>query len=274
MSDITTQGAPLDRRHIAVYASGHASHREPAMTVTTYPGQGLHAEILQELGRAIASGDFSEGVLLPRESELQERFGASRQTVREAIKVLAAKGMVRARRRAGTAVQPRSSWNLLDPEVLHWHSADAVPEQMLKDLFEIRYLIEPASAQFAARRGEPEQVERIARAVEAMREADGNPDRFYEADIEFHLAVFSASRNELIDRLSTILRPLLEVNFSLRPHMGPGGLGAAVRHHAAVFEAIANRDPQGARRAMEALLDRASGELFEPDTIAPAKQDV
>jgi DNA-binding FadR family transcriptional regulator len=245
------------------------------MTVRTYPGQGLHAGILQELGRAIANDVLSEGVLLPRESELQERFGASRQTVREAIKVLAAKGMVRARRRAGTAVQPRSSWNLLDPEVLHWHSADAVPEQMLKDLFEIRYLIEPASAQFAARRGEPERIERIARAVDAMRDAADNADRFYEADIEFHLAVFAASRNELIDRLSTILRPLLEVNFSVRPHLGPGGIEAAYRHHAAVYQAIANHDPRAARRAMEALLDRASDEMFESEAAdAPVPQDV
>ena len=244
------------------------------MTARTYPGQGLHAEILQELGHAIANGVFSEGLVLPRESELQEQFGASRQTVREAIKVLAAKGMVRARRRAGTAVQPRSSWNLLDPDVLHWHDAGAVPQAMLKDLLEIRYLIEPASAQFAARRGEPERIERIARAVEAMRDAHSDPDRFYEADIEFHLAVFAASRNELIDRLSTILRPLLEVNFSVRPHLGPGGIEAAYRHHATVYEAIASHDPQGARRAMEALLDRASGELFDPDTAeVPAKQD-
>jgi GntR family galactonate operon transcriptional repressor len=245
------------------------------MSVRTYPGQGLHAEILQELGHAIANGVFSEGVLLPRESELQERFGAGRQTVREAIKVLAAKGMVRARRRAGTAVQPRSSWNLLDPDVLHWHSADAVPQQMLRDLFEIRYLIEPASAQFAARRGEPEKLERIAQAVEAMRDAHNDPDRFYEADIEFHLAVWAASSNELIDRLSTILRPLLEVNFSVRPHLAPGGIEAAYRHHAAVYEAIAKHDAIGARRAMEALLDRASGELFEPGSAdAPAPQDV
>src|SRR5690242_12991197 len=110
MSDITAQGhahasgkqaadqwaRPLDRRRVGVYPSAHACHDEPEMTVRTYPGQGLHAEILQELGHAIANGVFSEGVLLPRESELQERFGASRQTVREAIKVLAAKGMVRA----------------------------------------------------------------------------------------------------------------------------------------------------------------------------------
>src|SRR3954468_24134468 len=133
-------------------------NRPPTIAATVYPGQGLHAGILDELGRAIVSGTFLEGVLLPRESELQGRFAASRQTLREAIKVLAAKGMVRARKRAGTFVQPRTSWNLLDPDVLHWHPAGAVPEQMLRDLFEIRYLVEPHSAQFAAERGDPASV--------------------------------------------------------------------------------------------------------------------
>jgi DNA-binding FadR family transcriptional regulator len=96
------------------------------MNSRLYPDQGLHGGILHELGRAIAGGQFAEGMLLPTESELQERFGASRQTVREAIKVLAAKGMVRARKRAGTSVQPRANWNLLDPDVLHWHPRGAL----------------------------------------------------------------------------------------------------------------------------------------------------
>ena len=156
---------------VRLVRAGKDPMSERAMSLTTYPGQGLHAGILDELGRSIANGVFAEGVLLPRESALQEQFGASRQTVREAIKVLAAKGMVRARRRAGTFVQPRGSWNLLDPDVLRWHSAEAVPRQMLQDLFEIRYLIEPACAQFAAQRGEPTQLDRISRAVTAMRAA-------------------------------------------------------------------------------------------------------
>ena len=233
------------------------------MNIRLYSSPGLHAGILDELGRAIASGGFAEGVLLPRESELQERFGASRQTVREAIKILGAKGMVRARKRAGTFVQPRSSWNLLDADVLNWHPPEAVPDRMLRDLFEIRYLIEPASAQFAAERGEATKVERIADATTAMQAAVGDPDKFYEADIAFHLAVFAASGNELVDRLSTILQPLLEVNFNQRLRLGPGGRQAAYEHHAAVYDAIARADPLAARRAMEALLDRASAELFD-----------
>ena len=243
------------------------------MNPRLYSSQGLHAGVLQELGRAIASGTLAEGVALPRESELQERFGASRQTVREAIKILAAKGMVRPRKRAGTFVQPRSSWNLLDADVLYWHPPAAVPERLLRDLFEIRYLIEPASAQFAAERGETAKVERIAAATQAMQAAVGDADQFYEADVAFHLAVFAASGNELVDRLSTILQPLLEVNFSLRRRLGPGGRQAAYEHHAAVYEAIQRADPPAARRAMEALLDRASAELFGSHALKPQSKD-
>jgi DNA-binding FadR family transcriptional regulator len=227
-----------------------------------YPARGLHADILQELGRAIASGAYAEGDALPRESDLQQRFGAGRQSVREALKVLAAKGMVRARRRAGTIVQPRTGWNLLDPDVLHWHPPGALPKAMLRDLFEIRYLIEPASAAFAAERGEPAHIGRIATAVEAMGRAGENHARFFEADMAFHLALFAASHNALIDRLSNILMPLLEANFVIRPPMGPGGMHAGYRHHVAVYEAIINHDPATARQAMTALLDRAAVEHF------------
>jgi len=237
------------------------------MNPRLYSSHARHAGILHELGKAIASGALAEGDALPRESELQERFGAGRQTVREAIKILAAKGMVRARKRAGTFVQPRSNWNLLDADVLDWHPPAAVPQRLLRDLFEIRYLIEPASAQFAAERGEAEKIERIAAATTAMQAAVDDPDQFYEADVAFHLAVFAASGNDLVDRLSTILQPLLEVNFSLRRRLGPGGRQAAYEHHAAVYKAIAAADPKGARRAVEALLDRASAELFDPPTV-------
>ncbi len=232
------------------------------MNLRLYSSQALHAEILQELGRSIASGEIGEGLALPKENELQERFGASRQTVREAIKVLAAKGMVRARKRAGTFVQPRSSWNLLDPDVLHWHPAGTLPKTMLRDLFEIRYLIEPASAAYAAERGDPDHIARIGAAVEAMGRAGEDHGTFFEADMAFHLAMFAASHNQLIDRLSNIMMPLLEANFMIRPPIGPGGMHAGYEHHVAVYDAIVKRKPEKARKAMLKLLDRAAVEHF------------
>ena len=88
------------------------------MNSRLYPGTAVHARIAHEIGRRIAGGDIGEGELIPRETELQEEFSASRQAVREALKVLGAKGMIEARKRAGTFVRPRTSWHLLDPDVL------------------------------------------------------------------------------------------------------------------------------------------------------------
>ena len=105
-------------------------------------------------------------------SELAEQFGVSRQAVREALKVLAAKGLVTSRRRAGTFVVPRANWNLLDPDVIAWHPPEKFSPAFLRDIIELRRLIEPAAAAFAAERGGAEQVARIAAALAAMTSAE------------------------------------------------------------------------------------------------------
>lgn len=169
------------------------------MSSRLYPETALHARIAHEIGRRIASGRIAEGELLPRESELQEEFAAGRQAVREALKVLGAKGMILARRRAGTFVRPRSSWNLLDPDVLAWHPPHALPERVLRDLVELRRLIEPSAAALAAERASSEDMERIEAALVRMREGLDEPQNFYRADIEFHMAIFAASGNSLVD---------------------------------------------------------------------------
>ena len=231
------------------------------MSSRTYPVTAVHARIAHEIGRRIAGGGIREGDLIPRETELQEEFSASRQAVREALKVLGAKGMIEARRRAGTFVRPRSAWHLLDPDVLAWHPVHALPEQVLRDLVEMRRLIEPAAAGFAAERADAETLERIGQALERMRAGMDEPTAFYQADVDFHLAIFSASGNSLVDRLSTILRPLLEVSFKLQRETNRS-FGQGFTVHADVFDAIVSGDPARARKAMERLLDRASSELF------------
>ena len=120
-----------------------------------YPSVALHGQVAHEIGRRIVSGAVAEGEFLPRESELAEQFGVSRQAVREALKVLAAKGLVTSRRRAGTFVVPRANWNLLDPDVIAWHPPEKFSPAFLRDIIELRRLIEPAAAAFAAERGEP-----------------------------------------------------------------------------------------------------------------------
>ncbi|MGV8832567.1 MAG: FadR/GntR family transcriptional regulator [Devosia sp.] len=223
---------------------------------------GLHAQILEKLGKDITSGAYPEGSLLPREAELQEHFKASRQTVREAIKVLTTKGMVYARKRAGTFVQPRSSWDLLDPDVLAWHPLGELPHDVLADFVEMRRLIEPAAAGFAASRGGVQEVQRIKDALSMMSASVGDSEHFYEADIEFHMAIFAASHNRVIGRMSAILRPLLAASFRLQREANVmRGLRDGYGVHEAVYTAIARKDSEGASLAMKHLLDRALTEI-------------
>jgi DNA-binding FadR family transcriptional regulator len=226
-----------------------------------YPSAGLHGQVAHQIGRRIVSGELAEGAILPREAELSQQFSISRQAVREALKVLAAKGLVSARRRAGTSVTPRADWHLLDPDVIAWHPpADRVP-CFLNDLIEMRRLIEPAAAEYAARRGSKAEVGRIAAALASMRAALGDPGGFRAADVEFHLAVFAASRNAL---MSQVIAPLLDASLRV-PQKAGGSLAAALADHEAIYEAIAAGDGDEARRAMVVVIAKASADLSHGD---------
>jgi DNA-binding FadR family transcriptional regulator len=222
----------------------------------------LHAQVAHDIGRKIVSGTIAEGHSLPREAELAAQFGVSRQAVREALKVLAAKGLVTSRRRTGTTVMPRSSWNLLDPDVLAWHPSDRIVPEFMADLVELRRLIEPAAAAFAAKRADPERLARIKTALDQMRAAMGNVEAFFAADTEFHAALFSASGNSLIDRLSTIIRPVLEMSFLLQATTNPS-FHLAIEQHGAVYDAIARHDAETAHRGMEEILTIAHGQIAQ-----------
>lgn len=228
-----------------------------------YPSQALHGQVAHHIGRRIVAGAIAEGAFLPRESELAEQFSVSRQAIREALKVLAAKGLVFSRRRAGTNVLPRTAWNLLDPDVLAWHPPEHLPPDFLHDLVELRRLIEPAAAELAAARGTPEGIARIKVAVEQMHRTIDDRAAFVRADVEFHAAVGVASGNVLFDRLCAICEPLLGASFALQGHTRTRDMVACdtVPLHAAVSDAIAARDPVAARQAMEVLLTNAVREV-------------
>ena len=88
-----------------------------------YPTRGVHGRLVEQIGRRILGGELAPGAMLPREAELVQELGISRTAVREAIKVLAAKGLVESRQKLGMRVRPERAWNLLDPDVLAWQAA-------------------------------------------------------------------------------------------------------------------------------------------------------
>lgn len=236
-----------------------------------YPSAGAHGLVAHEIGRMIVSGAIPEDAYLPRETELAARFGVSRQAVREALKVLGAKGLVASRRRAGTRVLPRSSWNLLDPDVLAWHPAGKMPGVFLRDLIEVRRALEPAAAMHAAMRGSNDAIAAIGEALEAMQTVPKPSEAFFAADAAFHGAIFTASGNALMERLSTIIGPLMRTSFELHfrgvetalaaPDEIASAVDTSLGRHAAVYEAIRDRDPGRALAAAEALLAHISTEV-------------
>jgi DNA-binding FadR family transcriptional regulator len=229
-----------------------------------YPASGLHGRVVHEIGGRIVGGGICPGDTLPSEGDLADTYGASRSAIREAIKVLAAKGLVEPRRRSGTRVRPRESWNLLDPDVIGWLPPDELAPEFRRDLVELRLVIEPAAAELAALRSTAPDQEAIRRALDAMAAAGDDGRAFFAADVQFHLAVFRASRNVLIERLDTLIGALLTMSFQAQARRVQS-FAAAVEDHRAVYRAIVGRDRKAARAAMEEVMRHGAQQL---DTIA------
>src|SRR5215475_2628274 len=132
-----------------------------------YPRRNLHGQIVHTIGKQILRGDLRPGDPIPVPHDLP----ASRTAVREAIKVLAAKGLVEARPKTGTRVRSREAWNLLDPDVLAWRQDGAPPLRFVRSVTELRSIIEPAAASLAATRASSTDLAAIDRAYQDMEAA-------------------------------------------------------------------------------------------------------
>ncbi|HEU5472246.1 MAG TPA: FadR/GntR family transcriptional regulator [Actinophytocola sp.] len=217
----------------------------------------MHGQVVEWLGRRIVSGELGDGSQLPNEADLAAQLKVSRGGIREAVKALAAKGLVEARPRLGTRVLPRSEWNLMDAEVIIWRGRPADP-QFLRELFELRLMVEPGAACLAADRITPEQARTLESAYLAMAEyAPQLPEReaeFVEADLTFHLTLLRASGNQLVEHLGRLLEPSLHHGLEASSHV-PGGVAATLPHHKAVFHAVRDHHARAAERSSRRLIE-------------------
>lgn len=228
----------------------------------------LHSDVLWGLGLGIVSGRYPEGSILPPDSELLDRFGVSRTVLREALKTLAAKGMIEARARIGTRVLPRNRWNLFDADVLAWHFELGPEITFLRSLAEVRIGIEIEGAALAAERGTAEQAETMIHWVDRMAEAE-TPADFARYDLEFHKAVAEASGNPFMASISALVEMALTAAFTISsPVSDPEALAHTVGVHRRIADAIGARDPEGARAAMKEAIaqgfERAAGRMTAP----------
>jgi DNA-binding FadR family transcriptional regulator len=218
-----------------------------------YPQAGVHGRLVHSIGRRIVSGEIQPGEQLPTPA----RVRASRGVVREAVKVLAAKGLVISRPKTGTRVRPPEAWNLLDADVLAWQQEGLPRGAFLGKLTEVRLIIEPGAAELAARRAGPAEILSLQVALRDMREAlDGSPpddEAYNEADLRFHRAIVQACRNDVLEQMGAIVNTALLVAFNAAIRV-PGLPRASLWRHQAILDAIRRRQPNRARAAMLGLV--------------------
>lgn len=223
-------------------------------------GRNLTYGLLDLLGKRIVTGAY-ETTGFPTEAELSEQQGVSRSVTREAVKMLTAKGLLTARPRQGTSVQPSACWNLFDPDVLRWMLERKVTAQLLEQFNQLRNAIEPGAAALAARTGDPAGLAGIQAAFSRMEAAEAGQETYahheaLEADIGFHLSILRASGNPFFMQFRDVVATALRT--SIRMTRNISGKVFDLAAHEAVMQAILRGDADGAFAAMSAIIGEVS----------------
>jgi DNA-binding FadR family transcriptional regulator len=216
----------------------------------------LHGAIARDLGVQIVSGRYRPGRILDGEVDASVRLEVSRTAYREAVRILAAKGLVESRPRVGTRVSLPERWHLLDPDVLSWVFEREPEDRLVNGLFELRRIVEPQAAALAAERRTEADLAAMARALEGMQAHSLTIQAGRAADQNFHAALLRASGNAFIASLiSGITAAVTWTTIFKQRHNQLAR--DSVPDHARVYEAVRAGNPAAAQRAMTALLDLA-----------------
>ncbi len=214
-------------------------------------GRNLTHGMLDTLGRAIVTGRYKSRPF-PTEAEIAKTHGVSRSVTREAVKMLTAKGLVSARPRQGTVVQPASAWNLFDTDVLRWTLERKFSVELLRHFNQLRVAIEPEAAALAARYGDAADIQAIRSGLEQMEAGESGLTDPLEADIAFHVAIMRASKNPFYAQFQSVVSTALRTSIRFTNRIK--GRSANIADHAAVADAIIARDPAAAKVAMTRII--------------------
>ena len=222
-------------------------------------GKSMHGRIVRELGLRILAGELAPGDRLPAEAELIDKYDVSRPVVREAVRVLAAKGLVLSRQRTGALVRPRHEWHLLDPDVLYWMIQTRPAPDFVHALMAVRQVFEPGAAALAARAASDEQLAQIAQAYEGMAAAR-DVDQMLEPDLAFHRRIAEATGNDLLAYIGNMLSLALRESIKLSSRL-PNTHELSLPRHKAILTALQNRDAAAAHQATVLQLDATQLDL-------------
>jgi len=246
--------------------------RSPLSLKTSIGGvieiRGILGAAVENLGTRIVGGEWREGETVSKEADLVDELGVSRSVVREAFRILGAKGLIRSRTSDGTRVQPRTEWRLLDPDVMDWRIKAGDTANLLRDLLKVRLVMEPGIARAATEMANAKQRQRLEaawwRKVEVKEDTKSDPltkrNNFIEADLDFHKALIECVDSELLEQLYAVIEAALSLLIDLQ--MEAAGyvremVGMEESHelHFAVYKAFMAGDADKAFTAMHALIE-------------------
>ncbi|HRH75936.1 MAG TPA: FCD domain-containing protein [Cellvibrionaceae bacterium] len=213
----------------------------------------LVQQVTQSIGRAIVQGTFAKANTMITEAELSDRFKISRTVIREAVKMLAAKGLLTSRQRRGIRVEPSSQWNMFDEDVLHWTLSGAPSLHLLREFAQLRLAIEPEAAALASQCQDKRKINDIRLAAEALLSVEQQGLSEYDADLHFHTMIFAATENRFFVQFRSFIQAALRV--SIQCNFGIEGNKKAVADpHMQVYLAIEAGNAEISRRLMREML--------------------
>lgn len=220
----------------------------------------IHGHTLDRLGQAILAGEYAVGASLPPEPLLCEALGVSRTVVREAIKSLIAKGLLITGPKVGTRVLSDDQWNWFDPDVISWQAHAGLTPEFLRDLQELRLVVEPAAVRMAAEKATEADIALLEDAYQGMKNAIEQGGDYVVHDLRFHQGLLHASHNRMLVQMGKALAALLRTSFELSTRIKDGPRSSLPLHRA-VLDAVIAHSPAKAERALMVLINGANDDI-------------
>lgn len=228
----------------------------------------VHGNTVDHLGSAIVAGRYAVGDTIPPEPALCTELGVSRTVVRESVKSLIAKGLLSTGPKVGTRVLPDEQWNWFDPDVIAWQAQAGLTPEFLRDLMDLRRVVEPAAMRLAAQRATAQDITFVEDAYAGMARAVAGGGDYVTHDLRFHLGLLRSCRNRMLIQMSRAFGALLRTSFELstaRPHSAAKSLP----NHRAILDAVIARNPPRAHKAALVLIDNAGRDI---DTVLASRR--
>lgn len=219
--------------------------------------------IIVSLGYQIVSGKYEPGEALPAEADLCEEFETSRNIIREVFRSLTAKRLIEIKRYRGAYVAPRKHWNYLDTDVLQWVLENNYDPQLISAMSEVRNLVEPAIARWAAERATSSDLAQIEAALNDMIANNQDRDAFNEADIRYHEAVLASVHNPVLQQLNVAISSLQRVVFERTWRGDESNMPKTLLEHKVLFDAIRHQDGAAAEQAALEMIASSARRLKE-----------